>query len=162
MISSDEVQKWLADEGLFRHKVIDEGAIFHFGIEIAPQNPLEIVQPKGKDDMIVIITRVNVSPEHLTKIMALNKKKRERFFWNFMLSLNQMSIDFALNHPDGILQDFTISHTIYQDGFSKDRLLETIKKVSRAKLQGIWLIQQEFGSAVSDKTDSTDESRSYG
>jgi hypothetical protein len=60
------------------------------------------------------------------------------------------------------LQDFTISHTIYEDGLTKDRLFETIKKVSRAKLQSIWLIQQEFGSASGEKPDSMDELRSYG
>lgn len=162
MISGDVIQKWLSDEGIFRQKVIDDGAIFHFGIETAPQNPLEVIQPKGKDDLIIIAAKVTVSPEHLKKITAFNKKRRENFLWNFRLTLNQMSVDFMLNHPDNVLHDFTISHTIYEDGLTKDRLFETIKRVSRVKLQSIWLIQQEFGSASGEKTDSTDELRSYG
>jgi hypothetical protein len=162
MISGDEIQKWLSDEGLFRQKIVDEGVIFHFGIETAPQNLLEVIQPKGKDDLVVIASKVTVSPEHLNKLTALNRKKRENFLWNFKLALNQMSIDFMLIHPDNVLREFTITHTIYQDSMTKDRLIETIKRVSRAKLQGIWLIQQEFGSAISEKTDSVDESRSYG
>jgi len=162
MISGDEIQKWLSDEGIFRQKIVDDTAVFHFMIETAPQQFLDVIQPKGKDDMIVVGSKVQVSEEHLKKIAALNKKRKENFLWSFRFALNQMSIDFTLSHPDNILQDFTVTHSIYQDGLTKDRLMETIKRVSRAKLQGIWLIQQEFGGAASERTDSMDESRSYG
>jgi hypothetical protein len=162
MISSDIIQKWLADEGLFRQKVVDENANFHFSIELGPGNAIDVVQPKGKEDLIIIGSGVTVSPEHLRKISQLNKKRKENFLWNFRLALNQMEIGLNLNHPDNVLHFFAVNDSIYEDGLSKDRLISTVNKIARAKIHGIWLVQQEFGSEGSDKTDMKDDLKSYG
>jgi hypothetical protein len=162
MISPELIQKWLSDEGLFRQKIADDNANFHFTIEIGPQNFMDIFQPKGKDDLIIIGSGTAVSPEHLRKIAQLNKKRKENFLWKFRLILNQMEVAMNLNHPDNVLQFFGINDAIYEDGLSKDRLISTINKVARAKIQGIWLVQQEFGSESSEKTDMKDDLLSYG
>ena len=151
MISPDTIQKWLSDEGLFRQKVVDENATFHFSIELAPQNFFDVFQPKGKDDVLLIGSGVTVSPEHLRKISQLNKKRKENFLWNFRLALNQMEVNLNLNHPDNVLHFFAVNDSIYEDSLTKDRLMTTINKIARAKIHGIWLIQQEFGSESGEK-----------
>jgi hypothetical protein len=162
MISSNGIQKWLSDEGMFRKKIDDETANFHFSAESGPQNFIDIVQPKGKKDCLVIGTLINVSPEHLQQLQLSTTDRKEIFLWNIRLSLNKMAVDFTLNHPNSVLQSFTISDIIFEDGLTKDRFIDTIRKVIRAKLQGVWLVQKEVGTKTSGITDSKDEFKSYG
>lgn len=141
----NKVQKWLSDEGLFRQKVPDENTNFHFIINYPEGHVLDVIQPKGKEDMVLIACATNVSPEHQTEIRKLSNKKREEFIWDIRFLLNNQFVDFQLQHPDNILQNFVITEEIFDDGLNKDRLISTVKKIFRAKLQGIWKIQMEFG-----------------
>ncbi len=141
----DKVQKWLSDEGLYRQKVPDDNANFHFIINYPEGHVLDVIQPKGKKDMVLIACATNVSPEHQTEIRLLNFDKREKFLWEFRFLLNGQFVDFQLQHPENVLQGFLITDEIFEDGLSKDRLISSVKKIFRAKLQGIWKIQMEFG-----------------
>ncbi|MGZ7117952.1 MAG: DUF2299 domain-containing protein, partial [Methanobacterium sp.] len=141
----DKVQKWLSDEGLFRQKVPDQNANFHFIINYPEGHVLDVIQPTGKNDMILIACATNVSPEHQTEIRLLDLDKREKFTWEFRFLLNNHSVDFQLQHPENVLASFLITDEIYDDGLTKDRLISSIKKIFRSKLQGIWKIQMEFG-----------------
>jgi len=141
----NRIQKWLSDEGLFRQKVPDENTNFHFIINYPEGHVLDVIQPKGKEDMILIACATNVSPEHQAEIRKLSAKKRENFIWDLRFLLNNQLVDFQLQHPENILQNFVITEEIFEDGLSKDRLISTVKKIFRAKLQGIWKIQMEFG-----------------
>lgn len=141
----NKVQKWLSDEGLFRQKVADENTNFHFMINYPEGHVLDVIQPKGKEDMILVACATNVSPEHQTEIKKLSNKKKEDFIWDLRFLLNGQFVDFQLQHPNNILQNFVITEEIFEDGLNKDRLISTVKKIFRAKLQGIWKIQREFG-----------------
>ena len=141
----NKVQKWLSDEGLFRQKVSDENTNFHFVINYPEGHVLDVIQPKGKEDMVLVACATNVSPEHQTEIKKLSSKKRENFIWDIRFLLNNQFVDFQIQHPDNILQNFVITEEIFEDGLNKDRLISTVKKIFRAKLQGIWKIQMEFG-----------------
>ena len=141
----DNVQKWLSDEGLFRQKIPDENANFHFIINYPEGHVLDVLQPKGKNDMVLIACATNVSPEHQTEIRLLDLEKRDKFMWEFRFLLNNHNVDFQLQHPENVLQGFLITDEIYEDGLTKDKLISSVKKIFRAKLQGVWKIQMEFG-----------------
>ncbi len=144
------ILKWLADEGFFKKKIPDENSNFHFIVNYPEGHVIDVIQPKGKEDMVVIGCATNVSPEHTSQIQNLNNKEKEKFIWDFRFSLNNFLVDFQLQHPDNVLQSYVISDQIYEDGLTKDRLILVIKKVFRAKLQGLWKIQESFGSAESN------------
>jgi len=141
----NKVQKWLSDEGLFRQKVPDENANFHFVINYPEGHILDVIQPKGKEDMVLIACATNVSPEHQTEIRKLKPEKKDEFIWELRFLLNSQFVDFQLQHPENILQSFLITDEIFEDGLSKDRLISSVKTIFRAKLHGIWKIQMEFG-----------------
>ncbi len=136
----DKVQKWLSDIGIFRQKVPDDNTNFHFIINYPEENVMDVIQPKGASDLIVIGCATNVSP----------------FIWDLRYMLNSKDVDFQLSHPNNILESFLITSEIYGDGLSKDRLISVIKTIFRAKIQCVWKIQQKFGmgdegdGAVSD------------
>jgi hypothetical protein len=142
----NKVQKWLSEEGIFRQKVPDDNANFHFIINYPEGHVLDVLQPKGKSDMILIACATNVSPEHQTEIRKLKPGKREKFLWEFRFLLNGQFVDFQLQHPENVLQGYLVTDEIFEDCLSKDRLISSVKRIFRAKLQGIWKIQMEFGT----------------
>ncbi|MGC9517697.1 MAG: DUF2299 domain-containing protein [Methanomicrobiales archaeon] len=141
----DKIQKWLSDEGLFRQKVPDENSNFHFLIHYPENHTMDVIQPKGKNDLVVIGCATNVSPEHLNEMSKMTNKEMEDFIWDFRFSLNNFRVDFQMNHPDNILKNYIVTSEIFEDGLKKDRLISTIKQIFRAKIQGVWKIQREFG-----------------
>ncbi|MCK9151129.1 DUF2299 domain-containing protein [Methanobacterium alcaliphilum] len=147
----DNIQKWMADEGYFRQRVPDDTANFHFMVNYPEGHVIDIIQPKGKVDMVVIGCATNVSPEHLNAMQKISYDEREEFIWEFRFTLNNFLVDFQLQHPDNILQSFVVSEEIYEDGMNKDRLISTVKRVFRAKLQGLWKIQHKFGEVEKDE-----------
>ncbi len=155
-----QVQNWLSDEGLFRQKVPDDNTNFHFMINYPEGHVLDVIQPKGKNDMVLIACMTNVAPEHQSEIRKLSNTKREEFMWDLRFLLNSQSVDFQMQHPDNVLQNFLITEEIFEDGLSKDRLISTVKKIFRAKMQGIWKIQKQFGIG-GDGTENIQQDNMY-
>ncbi len=161
---SEKLQKWLSDEALFRKKIPDDKANFHFTI-VYPENSnntMDIVQPKGKDDLVIVGCGTSVHPEYISKIKKLSIEDREKFLWEFRFLLNNPFVDFSLQHPDNILQAYLITDTIFEDGLSKDRLISSIKNVFKIKLLGIWKIQMELGILKGEESNISSEIGMYG
>lgn len=152
----DNVQKWLTDSNLFKKKVQDDNTNFHFLINYPEGNAMDVIQPKGNDDLVVVGCATNVSPEHLSEMRNLSNKKKEELIWDFRFLLNSQGVDFQLQHPENILQGFLVTEEIFEDGLSKDRLISSVKKVFRAKLMGVWKIQKEFGSGEGEQNTFSD------
>jgi len=152
----DQVQKWLSDVGIFRQKVPDDNTNFHFIINYPEENVMDVIQPKGNPDLVVVGCATNVSPEHLEGMRKLSSDKKEEFIWELRYMLNAQRVDFQLQHPNNILENFLVTAEIYQDGLTKDRLISTIKQIFRAKIQCVWKIQQQFGIGEDGKTAFSD------
>lgn len=152
----DQVQIWLSDVGIFRQKVPDDNTNFHFIINYPEDNVMDVIQPKQSPDLVVIGCATNVSPEHLEEMKKLSSKKREEFIWDLRFLINNQGVDFQLQHPNNILENFLITAEIFEDGLTKDRLISTIKSVFRAKIQCVWKIQREFGYAEEGKDSYSD------
>jgi len=142
----DKIQKWLSDEGLFRKKVHDDNSNFHFLIHYPDEHVMDVIQPKGKKDMIVVGCATNVSPEHLNEMNKMSAKEKEDFIWDFRFGLNKYTVDFQMQHPENVLNNFIVTTEIFEDGLTKDKLISTIKNIFRAKIQGVWRIQKKFGT----------------
>jgi len=145
MIDEKQIRDWLADEGLFKEKIHDDTANFHFIINYPEGHVLDLIQPKGKDDLIVIGCATEVAPEQLSVIRTSSEIKKQKFIWELRLSLNQFLLDLNLNHPNNELQSFFITDEIFEDGLTKNHLIFVIKKVFKGNLHCIWLLGKYFG-----------------
>jgi len=145
MIDGKQIQDWLAEEGLFKEKVPDDTANFHFIINYPDDHIMDIIQPKNKQDMILIGCATEVAPEQVSTIRSSSESKKQKFIWDLRLSLNQFLLDFELEHPNDELQRFVITEEIFEDGLNKNNLILGIKKVFKGKLQCIWLLGKSFG-----------------
>ena len=152
----DQVQIWLSDVGIFRQKVPDDNTNFHFIINYPEDNVMDVIQPKQNPDLVVIGCATNVSPEHLSEMKKLSAKKRQEFIWDLRFLINSQGVDFQLQHPENILENFLVTAEIFEDGLTKDKLISTVKSVFRAKIQCVWKIQREFGFAEEGKDNYSD------
>ena len=145
MIDEKQIRDWLAEEGLFKEKIPDDTANFHFIINYPEGHIMDIIQPKEKIDMILIGCATEVDSEQISAIRASSESKKQAFIWELRLSLNQFLLDFELEHPNDELHRFVITEEIYEDGLNKNYLILALKKVFKGKLQCIWLLGKNFG-----------------
>lgn len=146
MTTEQDVKNWLADEGVFREKAADDNAEFHFVIEFPKDNVMDVVKPKGKD-VIVIGCATQVSPEHINLMNNASPETKGKFLFDVSTNLNLFLVDYELKVDQDILQQFIITDNIYDDGLTKDALFKTIKRVFKAKLHCIMLLNYEFGNS---------------
>jgi len=145
MIDEKKIRTWLVEENLFKEQIPDEATNFHFIVNYPEGHMLDIIQPKNEDGMLLIGCASEIAPEQLALIREAPEKKREKFIWDIRLGLNQFLLDFELEHPDNVLQNFLISEQMYEDGITKHSLIMAIKKVFKGKLHCIWIIGKTFG-----------------
>lgn len=147
-IMRDQVQKWLADDGMFKKTVMDDNTNFHFIINFPEGHIMDLVQPKGMNDRIVIGCMTQVSPQHTEAMEKLRNEdfdEMKTFSYEFKKTINQFNVDMEIAESDYIIIHYVVQDEIYSDGLSKHVLMSTIKKIFRAKLQGLWMINYKFG-----------------
>jgi len=140
----ENIQKWLIDEGMFREKKVDDNAEFHYIIEFPKDNIMDVVKPKGKD-CIVIGCATQVAQEHISLMTSSSPETRRSFLLDLQFGINKYFVDFELNVNQDLLQQYIITDTIYEDGLTKNEFIRTIKRVFKAKIHCIWLIEKKFG-----------------
>lgn len=147
-IMRDQVQKWLADDGMFKKTVMDENTNFHFIINFPEGHVMDLVQPKGMNDRIIIGCMTQVSPQHTNVMEKLRDEDFDdmrTFLYDFRNAINQFNVDMEIAESDSIILHYVVQDMIYSDGLTKHVLMSTIKKIFRAKLQGLWMINYKFG-----------------
>ena len=134
MKMKEKVKKWCEEEGIFKEEIEDKNLDFNLGIMFPDENHLlNIIKPKERD-CIIVVSRVMIS----SKDQELLKEKREKFLWDLRFTLGNRPTNFSLNVENGILQDFTITYRIYEDGLTKHNFMQAIREVHKSKLLAIW------------------------
>ena len=141
----EQVEKWLLDEDILREMKYDENADFHFIVEFPKENIMDIVKPKDKDSLIIACA-TQVAPQHISLMESADKKTQKEFILDLNCGLNQFLVDFELQVNQDILRQFVVTEQIFEDALTKDMLYRTLKRVFKAKLHCIWLIDRKFGS----------------
>lgn len=147
MTFEDNIKNWLMDEECLLEKKFDENADFHYIIEFPKENIMDVVKPVGKD-CIVIACATQVAQEHHNLMAASSPDVRREFILDLQISLNNYLVDFELSMNQDFLQQYVVSDTIFEDGLTKNELMKTIKRVFKAKLHCIFLIDKLFGGIM--------------
>ena len=149
-IDEEQVRNWLMEEDLIREKIFDENrievVINNAGFGLCGEFEKLIINPKSKEDVLIIGCATEVSQEEQRIIKSSPKDMNQEFIWKIRFSLNEMFLDFELEHPNDQLTRFIITEDIFEDGLTKHVLIKTIKKVFKGKLQCIWILGKTYGS----------------
>ena len=145
-IDEEQVRNWLLEEDIIREKIYDENANFHYLINFPNNNTMDIINPKSKEDVLIIGCATEVSQEEQRIIKSSPKDMNQEFIWKIRFSLNEMFLDFELEHPNDQLTRFIITEDIFEDGLTKHVLIKSIKKVFKGKLKCMWILGKTYGS----------------
>ena len=152
-IDEEQIRNWLMEEDLIREKIYDENANFHYIINFPNNNAMDVIQPKSKEDVLIIGCATEVSQDEQNIIKNSPKHVNQEFIWKIRFSLNEMLLDFELEHPNDQLKRFIITEDIFEDGLTKHVLIKSIKKVFKGKLQCIWILGKTYGSIQNGAVD---------
>ena len=141
----EKVRQWLSEEDLMREVKYDENADFHFIVEFPKDNIMDVVKPEGKD-CIIVACATQVAPQHMELMKQADDATRKEFLMDLNFGLNNFLVDFELQVAQDILQQFVVTDQIFEDGLTKNELIRTLKRVFKAKLHCIWLIDDDFGT----------------
>ena len=151
----ENVRQWLSEEDLLREVKYDENADFHYIIEFPKENIMDVVKPTG-NDCLIMACATQVAPQHLDLMKQTDKKTQKDFIMDLNFGLNNFLVDFELQVAQDILQQFVITEQIFEDGITKNELFRTLKRIFKAKLHCIWLIDKTFGSIQINITPSNE------
>lgn len=155
MSLEDKIKQWLTEEDLLREMKYDENADFHFIVEYPNENIMDVVKPTGKD-CLIIACATQVAPEHINLMTIADMNTKKDFLLDLNFGLNNYLVDFELQVAEDILRQFVVTDQIFEDGLTKNEFIRTLKRVFKAKLHCIWLIDKKFGT-VSNIAPSSNE-----
>ncbi len=92
-IDEEQIRNWLMEEDLIREKIYDENANFHYIINFPNNNAMDIINPKTKEDVLIIGCATEVSQEEQNIIKSSPKDMNQEFIWKIRFSLNEMLLD---------------------------------------------------------------------
>ncbi|KZX17607.1 DUF2299 domain-containing protein [Methanobrevibacter filiformis] len=123
MIHGKQIRDWLTNEDLFREEIHDNNSIFHYIVEYPEGNSIDIIQPKDKDDLIIIGCATNISPEHTNFLQSSSIEINRKLIWDFKFTINQMLLDFQIDHPNNVIKTFIISDELYEEEVNRHKLV---------------------------------------
>ena len=162
MIKEEVIKNWIVDEGIFREKKLDDNADFHYIIEFPNDNIMDVVRPKGKD-FVLVACATQVSPQHLELMNVSSASERNDFLLDVNMAINQFLVDcqLAVDQNTNLLQQYVITYQIFDDGITKNTLFDAFKRVFKAKIQCVWLIEKTFGTVKNAPTEPSNENSMF-
>lgn len=156
MIDETIIQKWLIDENLFKDKLPDQNSIFHYIINFPENHVMDIIQPVGKPDLILIGCATEIAEEQRALMRQSKESEKEDYIWDVRYILNSHLLDFNLQIDNNELKQFIVTEKIFEDGLTKNSFIKAIEKVFKAKIQCIWKLEQKFGTPEVNKNFNDD------
>ncbi len=142
-----KVKDWLVEAGIYRDKVPDDKANWHYVVEIGPSAVLDVAQQKGKEDMVIIASGITLSQVHHESLRAMARSKREELLWDMRFQLLFQPCDFVMLPSETDLQTFQFTRGLFQDGLTKQGLMDALAMIHRCKLFVNWKMIQTFGES---------------
>jgi hypothetical protein len=143
----DRIIKWLTEEGLYKDRIQDENLHFHLAVEYPAHSGrhLSIIQPKNRDDMVVVLSRIMLAEVHKNALMVMQRKERLKLLWNMRYALLFQESSFEMQPGGESLEGIQFTREIYYDGLTKNKLMEAMRENFKCELYVVWKFQEIFG-----------------
>lgn len=144
---AEKLYKWLSEEGFTMEKVLDMNSIFRY---LATKNGLpkfSIFQPLNKSDCILVESGVAYTKENEVLSRSF---QNPNLIWEIISNLLPKGFIYKIQQPD--LQTnkaggIVFAKTIYYDGLSKDRFLDTIYQTINMTIFVIMTLQRQTATS---------------
>jgi hypothetical protein len=144
-----KVQQYSVDEGIFREALPDDVNEFNLRLEhpAGSGKTVHVVQPKGKTDLVAIVTGLNIDPQMRAKLAALKKDQRSAFMLALRdgLMFRQTMFQFLPNLD--IPEQVQFTRVLYADGITKNSFFEALNEEHQSFVYVVWKLNERFGGA---------------
>jgi hypothetical protein len=149
----NKITVWLLQEGLFKESVLDEKLSIHLACEYPARSGrhVNIIQPKGREDVVIVFSRIRLADTHKKALHALHPKTRERLLWEMRYTLLFQESSFEMEPPGGDLESIRFTREIFYDGLTKNKLMEALRENLKCELFVVWKFQEVFGEGPVSK-----------
>jgi hypothetical protein len=150
---AEKITAWLTQEGLFREQVQDENLSLHLACEYPARSGrhVNIIQPKGREDVVIVFSRIRLADRHKKALQSLHPKAKERFLWDMRYALLFRESSFEMEPSGGDLESIRFTREIFYDGLTKNRLMEALKENLKCELYVVWKFQEVFGEGQASR-----------
>jgi hypothetical protein len=144
----EKIQKWLKEESIEITNIDNPFADY----QVNTKNPNQsICLPKNKIDVIEFATSVYFTKEDQKAYVALkNNEEKLRIIWDLQRSLLEINVEYEVKPDFDNLESIIIKKTVYFDGLSKDRFMDTIFALQRGYYLAELMLRQLRGKYYSN------------
>lgn len=141
------VEGWLREEGQFARYLKDENAHWVILANHPRNQPTTITlfNPLASPGRVVLQMVLNIAEEAQQPFRKMNPRERESFLLDLRMEANRRPTEFGMVHPEGVLQQITLSYEIFEDEMTKGRLFLAMREVYKSLLQMQWFLQMRLG-----------------
>ncbi len=142
-----KVREWLVEEGIYKDRITDENADYHFIAEVPPDSRqyIDVLFPKNRYDMVVVASGIKLADEHYRSLMSMSSERRNELLWEMRFTLLFLPTGFQILPNVNDPQLFQFTRELYFDGLNKNIFMDAVKQVHRCKLYVIWKMQKISG-----------------
>ena len=140
-----KVKDWLVEAGMYRDKIPDDKANWHYVVEIGPAAVLDVVQQKGKEDMIIIASGITLSKQHYDLLRACPDRNGKSFSGTCASGCSSSPAISPCSQAKRTCRHSNSPAGLFQDGLTKQGLMDSLAMVHRCKLFVNWKMIQTFG-----------------
>jgi hypothetical protein len=140
-----KICEWMKGRGIFIREIESEETEFQFEGRTETQVGIVIVKPKKLYKSFVVISKLELHPDHLAKFDRLNSKKKAELVWDLKEDLIFVPATFTIEQSGDNLKSIQFAKEISFDELTEGRLIEAIDNVCRPLIWTAWAMVKRFG-----------------
>ncbi|OPY34650.1 MAG: hypothetical protein A4E32_00124 [Methanomassiliicoccales archaeon PtaU1.Bin124] len=142
----ETVKGWMVESGFYQDRIEDEAANFHLLAEYPERSgsTIDIINPKNRPDMILLVGSIEISPEHREGLRSLPPAKRREFLDNLMEKLIFQPVGFIANPSMDEPQNIQLVRELYREGITKQSFVEGLGWINRCITFIAWRYRNTF------------------
>ena len=146
----NKIKSWLMEEKMFKKEIKGDGSYFNFQAEYQGI-PFHVLQPKSREDMILIICDLILDEKQKNKVRTLKKEEQTNLLreLQYQMLFIKGQFQMILDEED-YLEKIRLWDTIYYDGLTKDKMMETTFETIKSFLLTEELLTRIFHLPISE------------
>jgi hypothetical protein len=137
--------EWMKGRGIFIQEIKSEETEFQFEGRTETQVGITIVKPKKLYKSFIVVSRLELHPDHLAKFDLLNSKKKAEFVWDLKKDFIFVPATFTIEQLGDNLKSIQFTKEISFDELTEGRLIEAVDNVCRPLIWTAWVLVKRFG-----------------
>ena len=144
------VQTWLMEEGYQISSEEQPGFNFDLRVQIPNGVGFDVLQEINKNDSVAIISTISIARDNSEQFNRLTTAQKGDFLWDLRISLLNFQIlteyrPFTTTMYE-LPETITVNEQLWRDGLTKDRFMNSIRRVINATFLIILKFQKAFGT----------------